>query len=115
MTDHPIKPTMELVQQWTDDLYGGPGTIPSSDDLYIATRAAQWGADRELSACEAWLDSNGCDGDLVDTLVYQRRNEQVTLKRALQLLNESTEVGEYRLVSEQHVAMIRSALEAFSE
>jgi len=38
MTDHPITPTPELVQQWIEEDEGGPGAISR-----IATRAAQWG------------------------------------------------------------------------
>ena len=48
MTDHPITPPPELVQQWAksdgDELF---------DDFYLrlATQAARWGADQELEAC----------------------------------------------------------------
>ena len=49
MTDHPITPPLKLVQQWASESYG------SSFD--IATRAAQWGADQELEACEQWINS----------------------------------------------------------
>ncbi len=55
MTDHPITPPPELVQQWMDDLYHEPGQFVSSDDKALATRAAQWGADQELEACCAYL------------------------------------------------------------
>ena len=55
MTDHPITPPPELVQQWMDDLYHEPGQFVSSDDKALATRAAQWGADQKLEACCAYL------------------------------------------------------------
>jgi hypothetical protein len=52
MTDqHPIAPSLELVQQWTDEIYGGPGVVAASDDICLAKLAAQWGADQELEAC----------------------------------------------------------------
>jgi len=50
MTDHPIAPSLELVQQWTDEIYGGPGVVAASDDICLAKLAAQWGADQELEA-----------------------------------------------------------------
>jgi len=43
----PITPPPELVQQWRDEKSFLPGTISE----YVATRAAQWGADQELEAC----------------------------------------------------------------
>ncbi len=56
MSDHPITPPPELVQQWMDDLYNEPGQYVSPDDNALATRAAQWGADQELEACCEWLE-----------------------------------------------------------
>ena len=46
--NHPITPPPELVQQWrkassTGELHFSP--------QYLATRAAQWGADQELEEC----------------------------------------------------------------
>jgi hypothetical protein len=46
---HPITPPPELVQQWLKER-----TLLKSQPLahtYLATRAAQWGADQELEAC----------------------------------------------------------------
>ena len=58
MTDqNPITPPLELVQQWTDEIYGGPGVVAASDDICLAKLAAQWGADQELEACCEWLVS----------------------------------------------------------
>jgi hypothetical protein len=56
MTD--ITPSPELVQQWTDEIYGGPGAVVGSDDICLAKLAAQWGADQELEACCEWGDKN---------------------------------------------------------
>jgi len=54
MTDS-ITPPPELVQQWAKDraLLGDDTPL----HLYIAARAAQWGADQELEACCLLLDS----------------------------------------------------------
>jgi hypothetical protein len=55
MTEHPITPPPELVQQWST-----ASPIQYSDEtwayeLFIAEHAAQWGADQELEACCAWI------------------------------------------------------------
>jgi len=53
MTQHPITPPPELVQQWLKER-----TLLESQPLahtYLATRAAQWGADQELEACCEWV------------------------------------------------------------
>jgi hypothetical protein len=44
MTNHPITPPPELVQQWIGDYYGCPvsGELAGVETA-IATRAAQWG------------------------------------------------------------------------
>jgi len=50
---HLITPPPELVQQWLKER-----TLLKSQPLahhYLATRAAQWGADQELEACCEWL------------------------------------------------------------
>jgi hypothetical protein len=52
MTDHPITPPPELVQQWTQ--YNGEEDLERFW-VHIATRAAQWGADQELEACCEWI------------------------------------------------------------
>ena len=56
MTDHPITPPIELVQQWVAEIWheGTPVQVAQSD-LHLAARAAQWGADQELEACCEWL------------------------------------------------------------
>jgi hypothetical protein len=52
--------TVALVQQWTDEIYGGPGAVASSDDLCLAKLAAQYGADQELDACCEWVSQWRC-------------------------------------------------------
>ena len=51
MTDHPITPPPELVQQWINE---EPGIYAE----HIAARAAQWGADQELEACCQWISDD---------------------------------------------------------
>jgi hypothetical protein len=54
MKTNPITPSPELVQQWRN---GGPSYAIANNayEHYIATQAAQWGADQELEACCEWL------------------------------------------------------------
>ena len=54
MTDHPITPPPELVEQWSATVYQVTGDDDERDS-YIATQAARWGADQELEACCEWL------------------------------------------------------------
>jgi hypothetical protein len=56
---HPITPPYELIEEWIEQFKG-------DHPIYIATQAAQWGADQELEACVEWLgdapvvwDNNG--------------------------------------------------------
>jgi protein-tyrosine phosphatase len=51
---HPITPPPELVEQWQDE---SPERQIADHIQYLATRAAQWGADQELEACCEWVKS----------------------------------------------------------
>jgi hypothetical protein len=100
MTDHPITPPPELVQQW----------INEEDGLtagHIATRAAQWGADQELEACCGLLVQQGFD--LVDYLRAARRPKPPSLKeQALDELHISFDRG---YLKKEAADTIRRALE----
>jgi len=53
MTDHPITPPPELVQEWWDKV---PGTFTSlADETHLATQAAQWGYQQAIEELEAFL------------------------------------------------------------
>lgn len=54
MSNHPITPPTELVQQWAREIYDKTSCGYERDE-HIATRAAQWGADQELEACIDWI------------------------------------------------------------
>ena len=118
MTDHPITPPLELVQQWIAEIWheGTPVQVAHSD-LHIATRAAQWGADQELEACCEWLDSIAyCRLHIRGShLRAARRPKPPSLKeQALKTLEEAPGPDYPRamtvLNAEQH-ALIRRALE----
>ena len=51
MSNHPITPPPELVEEWFNN-------SPIDRGLTLATQAAQWGADQELDACCEWVESN---------------------------------------------------------
>ena len=54
----PITPPPELVQQWFGEFFGCTVSGELSDsERFLATRAAQWGADQELEACCEWMES----------------------------------------------------------
>lgn len=48
---HPIKPPIELVRQW----YQESDRQLTPYYVYMANRAAQWGADQQLEACVEWF------------------------------------------------------------
>ena len=104
MTQHPITPPPELVQQWC--LHSNKHETADQFWRHIATKAARWGADQELEACCVLMDKWGLDGE---DLVECRRPKPPSLKeQALEALehilhNSSTELG---------AETIRRALEA---
>ena len=59
---HPIIPSSELVEQWVDGYIKTKRDCTAPEFLeaarvYIAARAAQWGADQELEACCAFAEN----------------------------------------------------------
>ena len=77
MTDHPITPPPELVEQWAHEAgkgWRGNGTYEQD----IATQAARWGSDQELEACCGLLRQQGFD--VVDDLCAARRPKPPSLK-----------------------------------
>ena len=59
MTDHPITPPPELVQQWIAEIWheGTPVQVAQSD-LHLATRAAAWGYQQAIKELEDYLGRN---------------------------------------------------------
>jgi hypothetical protein len=52
--DHPVKVPAILVGEWLTEA-GELGLLIPTNLHHLANRAAQWGADQELEACEEWL------------------------------------------------------------
>lgn len=74
-------PPPELVEQWMAEIWheGTPVRV-SASDLYIATQAAQWGADQELEACVKWLDEGLMTPYVAIRLSSDRRPKPPSLK-----------------------------------
>jgi hypothetical protein len=53
MTNHRLTPPPELVQLWVNEYNLSKRDLPQT--VYVATRAAQWGADKELRDCRDQL------------------------------------------------------------
>ena len=78
-TIDPITPPPELVSEWTRNRgYSCPSKLWN----YIATQAAQWGADQELEACFSWLALNGY-GITASRLRAARRPPPPSLKERI--------------------------------
>ncbi len=94
MTDqHPITPPPELVRQWLKE-----HALLKSQPLahhYLATRAAQWGADHELDACCEWISTIAgkkwsITTDLANSLYAARRPKSPSLKeQAIAVLDDA--------------------------
>ena len=110
---HPITPPLELVQQWMAEIWheGTPVRV-SASDLYIATQAAQWGADQELEACAEWVGANF--GQLPTHNLHQfRRPKPLSLNSiALQMLGTIERDAHY---IPEITDTIRRALEALDD
>ena len=120
MTDHPITPPPELVEQWRDLPEYTDGrrkmvmvTLSREKLQDIATQAARWGANQELEACCHLLWLQGFD--VVDDLRATRRPKPPSLKEQaleeLSLISISPESG----VRVSALDTIRRALEALPE
>jgi hypothetical protein len=102
-----ITPPPELVGQWQDESLE---TQIADHVQYLATRAAQWGADQELAACCEWTAIVGG----ADALRAARRPQPPTLQeRALQLLERYDTSG--LMLAADQVDTIRRALEALDD
>jgi hypothetical protein len=117
MTDHPITPPPGLVQQWweqADQYQDDPKTYFD----YVATEAAQWGADLELEACCEWLhwQNLATHPELIPSLRAARRPKPPSLKeQALEALRHAPGPdypNPITLLTADEHALIRRALEA---
>jgi hypothetical protein len=94
MTDqHPITPPSELVEKWLKEFYGAKVQHVAEGSIYLAARAAQWGADQELAASVSWLVENQ-NPRWADALYAARRPRPPSLKeQALETLQRLSKDG----------------------
>ena len=123
MTQHypkPIAPPPELVQQWGHD--ANLSGVPYDDETghwayeqHIATRAAQWGADRELEAC-CHCFARDLRESLALELRARRRPKPPSLKeQALEGLTRIESTNDFFSNQMKDLATIRRALEQLDD
>ena len=105
-TNHPITPPPELISGWLHEAADLHLPIPANLD-YLATRAAQWGADQELEACCELLKADGYKA-LAHNLRAARRPKPPSLKE--QALEDWDRIVVGKLCTDE--TCIRRALEA---
>jgi len=120
---HPIAPPPELVRQWLGEFFGCVLSGELSDsERFLATRAAQWGADQELEACRMeiidgeglfYIDETSDRVRLAEDIWTARRPKPPSLKeQALEDLHIAFDTGCF---SERQADTIRRALEALPD
>ena len=106
--------TIALLQQWSYEIYGGPGAVFGSDDICLAKLAAQYGADQELEACVDWISKQDWTWTSAQ-LRAARRPKPTSLKdQALKALAEA-DLGSTEAEWSQRFDTIRRALEALPD
>ena len=113
---HPIAPPPELVQQWLGEFFGCTVSGELSDsERFLATRAAQWGADQELEACCLWLQQNCGRWEIPMSLRAARRPKPPSLKE--QALTDLDEIGSHYIGpgTAERIKTIRRALEQLDD
>jgi hypothetical protein len=115
MTDHPITPPPELVEQWTAQ--GVNREAGTAFMTWFATQAARWGSNQELEACCEWLDEGFGDvGNLPATLRAARRPKPPSLRElALESVKRFEESGEFFSDQMRELEFIRKALEQLDD
>ena len=118
MTDHPITPPPELVQQLCDSaaLSRSFKNISIREvDVLLILEAFQAGADQELEACVEWFDSQSLvyHRDLEEELRAARRTKLPSLKE--QALHELADAYDRDKIDDTTYDTIRRALEALND
>ena len=119
MTEHPITPPPELVEQWKNLPEYTDGrrkiimvTLSRERLLAIAAQAAQYGADQELEACCEYMQHEDFHG-FAKELRAARRSKPLSLNKvALQMLGTIERDAHYL---PEITDTIRRALEALPE
>jgi hypothetical protein len=116
--------TIALVQQWTNEIYNGPGAVVGSDDICLAKRAAQYGADQELEACRMeiidgaglfYIDETSDRVRLAEDIWTARRPKAPSLKKQALAALERYEAEEWCEEMTFDSSIIRRALEQLDD
>ncbi len=115
-----ITPPPELVQKWLGDFFGcTPDPELSDAERFLATRAAQYGADQELKLCCEWLKRWDGSNSYSTPMRAARRPKPPSLKQqALDLLKTDLEPGQEVAsitLPAKSIDTIRRALEALPD
>ena len=119
MTDHPIVPSPELIQEWENKY---EGHMPEWIIRHVAYEAAKWGADQELEACcdhlrdHQWGFVQRPDGAKIHRAVdleQARRPKPPSLKE--QALNDLADAYNADKIDDTTYENIRLALEALPD
>jgi hypothetical protein len=116
MSDHPITPPPELIGRWEEDWHHSKVKHIELED-YIATRAAQWGADQELEACVEWISKQDWTWTRAQLRAARRPKPPSAKEQALFALAVLTSADETCTIAEiqQHWHSIRRALEQLDD
>jgi hypothetical protein len=111
---HPITPPPELVQQWLREREL-LDTLPLAHH-YLATVAAQWGADQEILACGNYLKqcAQWEEEDVTEFYNYRRPKPPSLKEQALMAL-EDGDTGPGASLTSNEVDIIRRALESIND
>jgi hypothetical protein len=115
MTDHPITPPPELVEQWVQATESSDciGAFPTNFEKRICTAAARWGADQELEACCEWFKEEGWNSCHPEALRASRRPKPPSLKA--QALAELVDAYDEDKIDDSTYDTIRRALEQLDD
>ena len=107
--NHPITPPPELVRAWNEEAVGTHFPEYGYSE-FIATRAAQWGADQELDACCQWIS------DDAEALRIVRRPKPLSLaEEALTELNSISDAFRIGYGGDLVCDALRRALERLQQ
>jgi hypothetical protein len=109
---HPITPPPELVREWNQAAIGTHYRYGDGYSEYIATQAAQWGADQELEGCCEWLIAHRWKAD-AGQLRAARRPKPPSLKEQALALVSYTNSGDH--LDGAALDTIRRALEQLDD
>ena len=109
---HPITPPPELVQQWCRNWTHAHGEF----GVYLATKAARWGADQQLKADFEWLHRRCLISGAEELRAAMRPKPPSLAEEALKALQDQIDAS-FKLSpkAQERVDLICAALERLQE